>query len=104
MSRGGRGGGGGAYVAENYRTVYLPSVVSKIIEVVNNMLVDYFWKCGPFSDLLQVFSCDWESFDICSSDGLTRELIISGVNQAVVLYISIIWESSIVFFKKLESG
>ena len=49
---------GGAYVAENCRTVYLPSVVSKIIEVVNNMLVDYFWKCGPFSDLLQVFSCD----------------------------------------------
>ena len=77
--------------AKNYRPVSLFSVVSKVFEkLVNNRIVDYLEKCGPFSDFQYGFRSSRSTADLLTvaSDRIARAFNRSGATRAVALDIS----------------
>ena len=77
--------------AENYRPASLLSVVSKVIEKIeNNRVVDHLEKCSLFSDFRYGFRSSRSTADFLTfvSDRIARSFNSSGANRAVALDIS----------------
>ena len=99
---------GGRSTAKNYHSVNLLSVVSKVFEkLVNNMIVDYFEKCGLFSNFQYGFRSSGSTADLLTVvyDRIAKAFNKSGAARAVALDISKafdrVWHAGLLH--KLES-
>ena len=73
--------------AKNYHSVSLPSVVSKVFQLVNNSIVHHMEKCGLFSNVQHAFRSSRSRLDLLTvvSDRTARAFNRSRATRAVAL-------------------